>query len=257
MAECAARGGAGSGAAHLVSGHGPEHAALEEELAAFTGRERALLFSTGYMANLAVMATLAGRGEQVLLDRLSHASLIDGALLSGARFRRYPHGDAAAAAAPRRRAPRHTSLLATDGVFSMDGDSHRCPSSRRPRARTQAWLVGRRRPRARRRRRRAAAGRSSTSAWTPRRCRCWSAPSARPSAASAPSSPGRARSSSTSCRRRAPISTRPPAAAGGGRDPRRTAPGAGRGLAPRAGHGAHRALPPRRARPAACRSAGP
>src|SRR6202030_4158976 len=97
MSECASRCGAGSGASHLVTGHGVEHARLEEELAAFTGRERALLFSTGYMANLGVITALAGRGELVLLDRLNHASLIDGALLSGARFKRYPHGDAAAA----------------------------------------------------------------------------------------------------------------------------------------------------------------
>ena len=81
MATCATRCGAGSGASHLISGHGQEHAALEEELAAFTGRPRALLFSTGYMANLGVVTALAGRGESVLLDRLSHASLIDAGLL--------------------------------------------------------------------------------------------------------------------------------------------------------------------------------
>src|SRR5712675_1851528 len=97
MSACAARTGAGSGASHLVSGHGAEHQRLEEEPAAFTGRERALLFSTGYMANLAVITTLAGRGETVLLDRLSHASLIDGGLLSGALFKRYAHADADAA----------------------------------------------------------------------------------------------------------------------------------------------------------------
>ena len=79
VAECAAQRGAGSGASHLITGHGAEHARLEEELAAFTRRERALLFSTGYMANLAVMTALAGRGERVLLDRLCHASLVDGA----------------------------------------------------------------------------------------------------------------------------------------------------------------------------------
>src|ERR1700742_2181530 len=79
MSECASRTGAGSGASHLVTGHGIEHERLEEELAAFTGRERALLFSTGYMANLAVISALADRGERVLLDRLSHASIIDGA----------------------------------------------------------------------------------------------------------------------------------------------------------------------------------
>jgi 8-amino-7-oxononanoate synthase len=122
MSECAARAGAGSGASHLVSGHGQEHAQLEEELAAFTGRERALLFSTGYMANLAVMTVLAGGGERVLLDRLSHASLIDGARLSGAAFRRYRHADAQAAADLAAADPGHTCLIATDGVFSMDGD---------------------------------------------------------------------------------------------------------------------------------------
>src|SRR5438445_9489166 len=122
MSECAARCGAGSAASHLVSGHGAEHQRLEEELAAFTGRERALLFSTGYMANLAVLGALAGRGERVLLDRLSHASLIDGALLSGARLRRYRHADAQAAAALLGADGERTALIASDGVFSMDGD---------------------------------------------------------------------------------------------------------------------------------------
>ena len=91
MSDAAGRYGTGSGAAHLVTGHGIEHARLEEKLAEFTGRERALLFSTGYMANLAAMTSLAGAGDVVLLDRLNHASLIDGARLSGARFKRYPH----------------------------------------------------------------------------------------------------------------------------------------------------------------------
>jgi 8-amino-7-oxononanoate synthase len=122
MAECATRCGAGSGASHLISGHGREHAALEEELAAFIGRRRALLFSTGYMANLGVVTALAGRGESVLLDRLSHASLIDAGLLSGARFRRYPHCDAAAARRLLAESTPQTTVLATDGVFSMDGD---------------------------------------------------------------------------------------------------------------------------------------
>ena len=121
MAESAARVGAGSGASHLITGHGAEHARLEEELADFTRRERALLFSTGYMANLAVIATLAGRGERVLLDRLCHASLIDGARLSGATLVRYPHAAAAAAARLVEADAEHTVLLATDGVFSMDG----------------------------------------------------------------------------------------------------------------------------------------
>ncbi|MGH8325776.1 MAG: 8-amino-7-oxononanoate synthase, partial [Steroidobacteraceae bacterium] len=122
MAECAARSGAGSGASHLISGHGREHAALEEELAAFVGRPRALLFSTGYMANLGVVTALASRGESVLLDRLSHASLIDAGLLSGARVRRYPHCEAAAARRLLAETTPQTAVLATDGVFSMDGD---------------------------------------------------------------------------------------------------------------------------------------
>ena len=122
MAECSTRCGAGSGASHLISGHGREHAALEEALAAFVDRPRALLFSTGYMANLGVVTALAGRGESVLLDRLSHASLIDAGLLSGARFRRYPHCDAAAARRLLAEGTPQTAVLATDGVFSMDGD---------------------------------------------------------------------------------------------------------------------------------------
>ena len=97
LAPAAAQFGAGSGASHLVTGHSQPHHALEEELAAFCGRERALLFSTGYMANLGVIAAFAGRGESVLEDRLNHASLIDGARLSGARLLRYAHADAAAA----------------------------------------------------------------------------------------------------------------------------------------------------------------
>jgi 8-amino-7-oxononanoate synthase len=122
MADAAARCGSGSGASHLVSGHGHEHAALEEELAAFTGRQRALLFSTGYMANLGAVTALASRGESVLLDRLSHASLIDAGLLSGARFRRYRHGDGTAARRLLAESTPPTAVLATDGVFSMDGD---------------------------------------------------------------------------------------------------------------------------------------
>lgn len=87
--------GVGSGAAHLVCGHSSAHHALEDELAAFTKRDRALLFSTGYMANMGVISALVGRGDMVFGDRLNHASLLDGGLLSGARLRRYGHGDCA------------------------------------------------------------------------------------------------------------------------------------------------------------------
>ena len=141
MSECAARSGAGSGASHLVTGHGVEHARLEEELAAFTGRERALLFSTGYMANLGVITALAGRGELVLLDRLNHASLIDGALLSGARFKRYAHGDAGAAERALGESSEEAAVVATDGVFSMDGDIAPLPQLARAAQAHRAWLV--------------------------------------------------------------------------------------------------------------------
>jgi len=141
MAASAEHWGAGSGASHLVTGHGAEHARLEEELAEFTGRERALLFSTGYMANLAVVASLAGRGELVLLDRLSHASLIDAGLLSGARFSRYGHGDAAAAEHRLARATGKGAVVATDGVFSMDGDIAPLAALARASKNHCAWLV--------------------------------------------------------------------------------------------------------------------
>jgi 8-amino-7-oxononanoate synthase len=142
LTASAARSGAGSGASHLITGHGIEHQRLEEELAAFTGRERALLFSTGYMANLAAVAAFAGRGDLVALDRLSHASLIDAALLSRARLQRYAHGDAEAA---RRMLERHPAerdaVVATDGVFSMDGDVAPVPELAQAAREHEAWLV--------------------------------------------------------------------------------------------------------------------
>ncbi len=127
--DCMGRFGFGAGAAHLVSGHSYEHHALEQELAAFTGRERALLFSSGYLANLGVISALAGRHDVVLADRINHASLVDGAKLSGARLRRYAHGDAIHAAQVLRLTAKSrgvaaggSTLIVTDGVFSMDGD---------------------------------------------------------------------------------------------------------------------------------------
>jgi 8-amino-7-oxononanoate synthase len=114
--------GVGARASHLVTGHHPEHAALEELLAAFTGRERAVLFSTGYMANLGLATALAGKSGFVIGDALNHASLIDAGRISRAELGFFPHGDAAAleaALAARRGLP---ALVLTDGVFSMDGD---------------------------------------------------------------------------------------------------------------------------------------
>jgi 8-amino-7-oxononanoate synthase len=141
MSECAARTGAGSGASHLITGHGREHELLEEQLAAVTRRERALLFSTGYMANLAVLTTLAARGERLLLDRLCHASLIDGARLSGAELTRYPHLDAQAAARLAAESGPPVTLIASDGVFSMDGDVAPLTELARIARAHQAWLI--------------------------------------------------------------------------------------------------------------------
>ena len=133
--------GVGSGSAHLICGHSSFHHQLEEELAAFTGRDQALLFSTGYMANMGAISALVGRGDTVLEDRLNHASLLDGGLLSGARFKRYAHADVehlqkllgnSVANKDSFDTPHPSplpggegisrSLIVTDGVFSMDGD---------------------------------------------------------------------------------------------------------------------------------------
>ncbi|MGH8493277.1 MAG: 8-amino-7-oxononanoate synthase [Moraxellaceae bacterium] len=114
--------GAGSGASHLVCGHSAEHHALEEELAAFTGRSRALLFSTGYMANIGIVQALVGRGDAVFEDRLNHASLIDGGLASGATFQRYRHNELPHLAELLGKSAADKKLIVTDGVFSMDGD---------------------------------------------------------------------------------------------------------------------------------------
>lgn len=114
--------GAGSGAAHLINGHSRAHHALEEELAEFTGYPRALLFSTGYMANLGLAQALVGKGDTVLEDRLNHASLLDGGLLSGARLMRYPHNDADELDHKLASRTQGENLVLSDGVFSMDGD---------------------------------------------------------------------------------------------------------------------------------------
>ena len=115
--------GCGSGAAHLISGHSRAHHVLEEELADFVRRPRALLFSTGYSANLGVMASLLGRGDRVFEDRLNHASLLDAARLSHARLLRYRHKDMQDLAGRLAESTKGERLVATDGVFSMDGDS--------------------------------------------------------------------------------------------------------------------------------------
>lgn len=122
LTRAAREHGVGSTSAHLICGHRTEHAELEEALAAWTGRERTLLFSTGYMANLGVLQALLMRGDVCVQDKLNHACLLDGAKLSGAELKRYPHADVAAAARQLASSPNAAALLATDGVFSMDGD---------------------------------------------------------------------------------------------------------------------------------------
>lgn len=121
--EAVERYGTGSGASRLVSGTMELHAALEERLARFKGTEAALVFNSGYAANSGIIPALAGRGDVVFSDRLNHASIVDGCLLSRARFVRYPHNDMNALErllAEHRGAGR--MLIVTDGVFSMDGD---------------------------------------------------------------------------------------------------------------------------------------
>jgi 8-amino-7-oxononanoate synthase len=122
LQDGAARNGAGGVASHLVCGHHAAHEALERELADWLGYPRALLFGSGFAANLAVMQSLLDDADICVQDRLNHASLIDAARLSGARLRRYPHGDVEGAIRQLRALPEGAAMLATDGVFSMDGD---------------------------------------------------------------------------------------------------------------------------------------
>ena len=133
--------GSGSGAAHLVTGHSRAHHALEEELAAFLQRPRVLLFSTGYMANLGVMSALLGRGDRVFEDYVNHASLLDGARLSGARLLRYHHGDPVDLDTRLANASAGEFLVATDGVFSMDGDVAPLAPLAAVAARHGAWFM--------------------------------------------------------------------------------------------------------------------
>src|SRR6266498_2292411 len=123
--DAAMQWGAGAGASHLLSGHFAPHAALETALADWIrpcDGARALTFSTGYLANLAILTALAGRGDAIFADRLNHACLTDGALLSRAELVRYPHGDVDRLAAALAASNAKRKLIATDAVFSMDGD---------------------------------------------------------------------------------------------------------------------------------------
>ncbi|MET0231700.1 MAG: 8-amino-7-oxononanoate synthase [Rhodanobacteraceae bacterium] len=122
LAAAAAKWGVGATAAHLLGGHREDHARLEEALARWTGRERALLFSDGWMANLGVVAALASEGDVCVQDKLNHASLIDAARFAGCALKRYPHADVDGAQRQLASRPDIAALVASDGVFSMDGD---------------------------------------------------------------------------------------------------------------------------------------
>ncbi len=139
--QAASEYGVGSGASHLVNGHSRLHHQLEEQLAEFTGRPRALLFSTGYMANLGAVNALIGKQDAVFEDRLNHASLLDAGLLSGARFQRYLHNDSASLATKLQRSDADRKLVVTDGVFSMDGDLAPLPELAEVTRRHGAWLM--------------------------------------------------------------------------------------------------------------------
>ncbi len=138
--QAAEQYGVGSGASHLVCGHSYAHHQLEEALAQFTCRPRALLFSSGYMANMGVLTTLLKPGDHVFQDKLNHASLIDGGLHSGARFRRFLHNDLTSLERKLEGAEGE-KLVAVDGVFSMDGDD--APLSEMATLSSQhgAWLM--------------------------------------------------------------------------------------------------------------------
>ncbi len=133
--------GVGSGASHLITGHQREHHALEEDLADFTGRPRALLFSTGYMANLGLAGALIGRSGLIVGDRLNHASLIDAGRLARAELRHYPHADPGALESSLAERAGRDTLVLTDGVFSMDGDIAPLPELAAACRRHGAWLA--------------------------------------------------------------------------------------------------------------------
>lgn len=144
LADGALQWGSGSGASHLVSGHLAPHEALENEIANLVGYPRALTFSTGYLANLSVTPTLAGRGAAVFADKLNHASLIDAMQLAkaqGADVQRYPHNDMAALEKMLAASPAANKIIVTDAVFSMDGDLAPLPALFALAERYDTWLV--------------------------------------------------------------------------------------------------------------------
>ena len=138
--EAANTWGVGSGSAHLVNGHSQAHHALEEELADFIGAPRALLFSTGYMANLGIAQSLCDKHDNLIEDKLNHASLLDAARLSGARLSRYLHCDYSSLSRQLQNASGSEILVSSDSVFSMDGDEADISALRQQCQQHKAWL---------------------------------------------------------------------------------------------------------------------
>ncbi|QQD20058.1 8-amino-7-oxononanoate synthase [Spongiibacter nanhainus] len=142
MQQTADRRGVGAGASHLVCGHSDIHHQLEQRLAAITGRDRALLFSTGYMANLGTVSALLGKGDHILEDRLNHASLLDAGLLSGARFQRFQHNSLDDLSRRLSKLPDDGQrLIVVDAVYSMDGDRAPLAELASLSAQHNAWLM--------------------------------------------------------------------------------------------------------------------
>jgi len=141
LQQGAGQWGVGAGAAHLVSGHFDPHHQLEQRLAAFAGKPAALLFSTGYMANIGVAQALVGKGDTVFADKLNHASLNDAMLLSRAGIKRYRHGDMGQLEQLLAQAQSGRKLVITDAVFSMDGDIAPLPQLLALCERYEAWLL--------------------------------------------------------------------------------------------------------------------
>jgi len=137
----AAQWGAGAGAAHLVSGHFAPHHQLETRFAEFIGKPTALLFSTGYMANLGVVQALVSKADTVFADKLNHASLNDAMFLSRAQIKRYRHGDLAQLAQQLAQSKTGRKLVITDAVFSMDGDLAPLPELLALCEQHDAWLL--------------------------------------------------------------------------------------------------------------------
>jgi 8-amino-7-oxononanoate synthase len=133
--------GVGSGASHLVCGHTTLHHQLEEELADFVGRDRVLLFSNGYMANLGVVNALVGKNDYIFEDKLNHASLLDAGLSSGARFQRFLHNDLTNLETRLAKAGEGKKLIVVDSVFSMDGDFASLPALAVLAQKYDAWLM--------------------------------------------------------------------------------------------------------------------